>query len=436
MISAQTVSTRIEVQSPPASAWLVALLAVQTFCAFLTDTRLIETIQNNLGAFEVSGIILCGAMFVYFGKHRLSVRMHPVIRLLDLIVLVAAVSTLKLTPAGQLNGVVHLLILIFMLIFILSVYNWVLLSEQQLVYLLRFFAYSAAIAAVWVIVDGIMSGGSIAASGPLRNRAHVGIYMLTSLWLVLMYTLWPNTSRKERWILYGILALILYCVAVSGRRSVYLSLILGLAGLAVGFIVAYGRGRFKIIIPIMLAFITLSSLYFVVSAYWFPASFFKTRIGMVAPKVQRALGPDDPEEDESFVVLQREAALRAFSENPILGIGWGGFSKSGYSPTGHEMHSTPLRFLAETGFPGFLLYVLLMIRVLWGGLRVWLLVRKTSYQLPALILCVALWSLSVSHFYNRSVTERTFWILLVIFLGFETLMLKKLRFTPRFLARR
>jgi O-antigen ligase len=133
------------------------------------------------------------------------------------------------------------------------------------------------------------------------------------------------------------------------------------------------------------------------------------------------------EYSESFSALQYRGIFRAFRENPVLGIGWGGFFESEYSLTGHEVHSTPLRFLAETGLVGFLLYLCFVFRLLYRSFKLWLASRRTVYQFPALILFIAFCSASLSAYYNRQVTERTFWLLLVIFMGFETLLLRKIR---------
>lgn len=434
MMSAPAISTRISTQLRPVPSHFIWLLAALTFCAFLTETRFlpISSVRYNVGAFEAISVILCGAMFTYFGRYSLPVRIHPLTRLISLILLVAALSTLKLPPERQLSGVINLAVLVSLLVFTVTLYNVILLREQHLVYLLRFFAYSATIIAVWVIVAGVRSGGDPYEAGPFRGRGHTGIYMFASLWVILLNICWPTTSRRERWVFYAMLPLIFYCVGVAGRRSVYVALILGIVGLIVGFVVARG-GRLKVIVPVLIGLFSLGVVLFVLSDYWGPAAFFKERLlgegdrslrGGLAAYMADA---EDPRYERNFNVLQRHGALRAVSEHPILGIGWGGFYRSEYSLTGGEMHSTPLRFLAETGIVGLTVYLCFMFRLLWGCLRLWLLTRRSAYHLPALILLVAFSSLSVSWIYNRQITERTFWLLLVIFMSFETFTLRKIR---------
>ncbi len=133
-----------------------------------------------------------------------------------------------------------------------------------------------------------------------------------------------------------------------------------------------------------------------------------------------ALGDEqEMAESQNFFEMQRVGVMTAFRDYPIFGIGWGGFYRSRYSPTGHEVHSTPLRFLAELGLVGLALYLALMWVLLVGSLRIVALLRRTVYRTPALVLAIALWSLSVSYVYNRHITERTFWLLLLFFVTFE-----------------
>ena len=117
--------------------------------------------------------------------------------------------------------------------------------------------------------------------------------------------------------------------------------------------------------------------------------------------------------------LQMEGIQAAVQAHPILGIGWGSFHKWEYNATRHEVHSTPLRFLAETGIVGLLVYSLLLLRLLIGSAMLSLQMRASPYAGSYLILAVAVWSLTASYLYNRHITERTFWLLLLVFLLLE-----------------
>jgi len=230
---------------------LVWLLAVQVFCAFLTETKFLPSVSYNFGAFEATALIFSGAVLIQLGMRRASLKMHPIILIVGAIMGVAAGSIAQLPSTNLPTGIVHLVILLssFALIFIL--YNYVLLHQDHLLYLLRFFAYSAGIVSLWVIVDTGLSGGDINTAGPFRGRGHVGIYMLASFWVVLMNLSWPNTSQRVRQVLYVTLALVSYCIAASGRRSVYLSLMLGLAGLALSPLVTQAKERGRTVIQVV-----------------------------------------------------------------------------------------------------------------------------------------------------------------------------------------
>jgi hypothetical protein len=149
--------------------------------------------------------------------------------------------------------------------------------------------------------------------------------------------------------------------------------------------------------------------------------FFKERIELIDDRLALAAGTDENIEDsDNFILLQREGMFRAVADHPFLGIGWGGFFESEYSPTGHEMHSTPQRFLTELGFIGFGFYLIYNLYLWFASVRLFFRVRDTKFQMPALIFMVAIWSLSISWAYNRSVTERTYWLLIILFISFET----------------
>ena len=60
-------------------------------------------------------------------------------------------------------------------------------------------------------------------------------------------------------------------------------------------------------------------------------------------------------------------ALRLFSRNPLIGIGWGGFSaSSGYGMNAHNVY---IQLLAETGFLGFNIYMFTLILLVINLIR-------------------------------------------------------------------
>ncbi len=391
---------------------LRTLLLLQIFTVFLTGTKLVSGIENNFGPFEVVGMAMLVAVLADRRTTLRQLLSHPISQLLAISTLVAIISLLRYKGGLFYMGVLQTLIVAFMFLFVTALYILMLRYQVSPQQLLRLVVYSALVIGPWVLFAGIASVGDIQEAGPFRNRAHMANYMLTAFWLVLIYNFWPGISKKERWISYLALASTLYPIAAAGRRSVYLSLIIGLVGVAFAFLMAH-RGRRRSALVNSLVIFTFVGLLYAVGPRWLPQlEFFKTRVGGIGQRLDMVADSSDAG-DDNFFAAQREGILRAFQENPLLGIGWGGFTKSEYSPTGHEVHSTPLRFLAELGAVGLGLYVAFMATLLIGSLRIFTLLRSGPYRMPAVVLSIALWSMSISYAYNRHVTERTFWLLLV-----------------------
>lgn len=413
--------------SRPASAAITSFLAILIFSAYMTETKFIPEIKHNVGAFEVASLLFAPVAIAYILSRGIKLKFHPLTMLIGVITFVAAFSVFQIPESRQFNGFINVVILVFMFLFTFVLFNFVRVNQRHFYLLLRFIGYSSFIVSLWVIADGIGTGGSINAAGPFRNRAHAGIYMLTSSWIILMNICWPKTSWKTKLLFYVALATSFYCVAVAGRRSVYVAFTFGVIVLTMSSVFLFGKFRTQMLTPIAIALTLLGYLAATRGDEWNPLNFFKTRVAMVAPKLQKAVGYDEDEDqilDESFFTMQRHAAIEAWKDHPIFGIGWGGFYLSTYSPTGHELHTTPFRFLAELGSVGFILYLCFLYRLFWGALKTALASRKTDYQLVALVLAVAIASSFISSIYNRQVTERTFWLLLVVFMSFESFVLR------------
>ncbi|MFZ0548131.1 MAG: hypothetical protein WAM60_21980 [Candidatus Promineifilaceae bacterium] len=418
-----------EERRPPLAFLLV--VAGLGFLAFFTGTKLVASVGNNIGPFEVVAMFLFILAFFYFLKNKLKVQFNFTILMLILIVVTAVLSLPNLADRIE-WGAIQFLLLVYTTLLVLVMYNVLLQFPGLIKHLLRFLMLGAFVAGVWIILEGILSNATIGTAGPFRNRVHAGIYMLTTFWLLLFYFFWPGVSKVERIADIFVILVVLYSVAVSGRRSVYLSFFIGLAILAMSFLVIQGRGRFKLSISVGFVGAILLILALIGPDYIPQLGFFYDRIGLIDDRLQLAIGnSDDIENSDNFIVLQREGMIQAVSDHPLLGIGWGAFFESKYSPTGHEMHSTPQRYLAELGIIGFTFYLLFNLYLAFGSLRLFLRVRQTKYQLPALIIMVAIWSLAISWAYNRSVTERTYWLLMIVFISFDTLVSRELAKLPK-----
>ena len=391
-------------------------LSIWLFSAFLTEVAIIPGIRNNVGPFEICGLL--SLLLLPAFKIRAFETKHPLIQILATITIAAALSQLYIGSAQSRFGIIQVAIMVFLLVFVTLLYNVLLRHQLTPAFFLEVVAYAILVVGPWIILTGVSSGGDIQAAGPFRTRAHMGSYMLTAFWMVLMLALWPGIRTRLKYVCYSSLALTLYAIAVSGRRSVYLSLLVGLAALAmVVFWGSPGR-RSRLVIAATFIVLFLGGLYYVADAINPQTAFFKERVSQIDDRLRQAAGVDDTNRgNKDFFALQREGVMMAFRESPIIGIGWGGFAKSRFSPTGHEVHSTPLRFLAELGVLGLGLYALMIAILLSSAVRMFRSMRQTPYGASYLALTVAIWSMSVSYLYNRHVTERTFWIFLVVFLA-------------------
>ncbi len=404
--------------TPQVPTFLRVLFLAQILTAFFTGVKLIPGLRNNFGPFEILGGLLCVSFLLFYrGSHRL--RGHPILVVQLLLCVAAALSLLWFQGPSLQLGIVQTLILVFQSVFVLVNYNLVLNYQISPEKVLRLVSYSALVIGPWILYAGIEAGGAIDEAGPFRNRAHMANYMLTAFWLVLLYTTWPGISKRERLISFLALASTIYPIAISGRRSVYLSLIIGLVGVGFSFLLA-ARGRRRSTLAATLVLFAFVGVLYSAGPRWLPQlAFFQERVSGIGDRLTMAVGNEPSGAGPNFFELQRIGVMTAFRDFPLMGIGWGAYYKSPYSLTAHEVHSTPLRFLAELGMVGITLYSALMGILLFGSLRIVALLRNTVYRTTAVMLAIALWSLSVSYIYNRHITERTFWLLLLFFVTFE-----------------
>lgn len=395
------------------------LLAGLTLAAFLTNTKFIGSLRNNVGPFEILGALLIVSFFVSPRTQR-PLRFHLVLRLMVLLMVIAACSQINISEGRAAAGIVQLAILIFLTLFLIATYNLMRQYQVSPRTLLQMICYWLLIVGPWIITRSVQAGATIGEAGPFRNRAHMASYMLTAFWIALMYSQWPGIKNRERLVALAGAAMSLYAIAVAGRRSVYLSLIIGLLILAVAFVAAR-RGNRRSMIAISIFVVGLLYAMYQYGPRYLPQlAFFQSRVAMIDDRLESALGVSEDEAAEfGFFALQRQGVRMAFEAHPLLGIGWGGFPRSIYSPTGHEVHSTPLRFLAETGLAGALLYAAVMLTLLLSVLRSWHALRRTALGNFYLVLAAGYSSLLVSYLYNRHITERTFWLLLLVILSSE-----------------
>lgn len=400
------------------------LLGVLAISAFLSEAKFIPGIRNNVGPFELFGLLFILVILTRYYRNNIKLYFHPLIFIVGWWFILAFTSLLWLAQPDNLPlSLVQAVIFLFQFLFLLVMYNVLLREPDLLLFLFRCFAIGVLFVGLWVLIDQIISGGSLTAVGPFRNRSHMGIYMFGAFWILLIYAFWPGLRRRERWLTYPILALTAYTIAISLRQSIYTAFILGLAGLAASFLILRGHERLKITLPVLFVVTILAALFLYGGESSFSVNLFRRELtNLDARLVQATISTNDPESVHSFDAIQRRGAIQSFIDHPVRGIGWQGFYRSIYSGTGNELHSTPWRLLAELGLLGFIPYLAYLAILLGGSIRLFWLARPTPYQLSTMVMMVALFSMTISHYYNRMFTDRPYWFLLVVFLTLEVII--------------
>ncbi|NND04624.1 MAG: O-antigen ligase family protein [Acidimicrobiia bacterium] len=398
--------------------YVSVLFPLWLFFAFFTQLKLVPGLDHNIGAFEVVGALVA-AFFILWEVPKGGLRIHPLLGIVLFLLGVAVISQIRLPGTHREYGMLQVALLVFFAAFLWINHNLLKRYHLSVAWLTQIIIACVFVAGVLVVVQGVQTGGDIQAAGPFRNRAHMASYMLTSFWLCLVGTLWPGVRLPIRFLGLGSLCLSLYCIAVSGRRSVYLALFLGLICLMAAVIGSRKGRRLQWLAVSLLAVGFLYGMYSLGAKSDTRIAFFRTRIGLVDDRVASFLGRNESANAPTFFALQRQGVMMAFRASPILGIGWGGFPDSEYSPTGHEVHSTPMRFLAELGIVGLALYLVFMGNLLARSMALYRRMRASPYQNAYLALMLGIWTMSLSYIYNRHITERTFWILLAVLLAME-----------------
>jgi len=394
-------------------------LATLVFTAFLTQAKFIPVIRNNIGPFEVVGLLVITAFFVS-PRTRRPLALNTATQAVLAILAITVISQINIPDGRRGAGLINVAIQVFFALFLVTLFNLLRQHKVDPKTLLQWVALALLIVGPWIILAGLDTQVSVQEVGPFRNRAHMASYMLTAFWMALVYSQWPTLGSRAKLMAYSGVGMTLYAVAVSGRRSVYLSLLVGLLSLGVIFLIASHSKRWRLVVAGFFIMGVIYAMYQFGPRYLPQLEFFQDRVSMIDDRLGAALTISEDEAiEKGFFALQREGVRNAFLAHPIVGIGWGGFAKSHYSPTGHEVHSTPMRFLAETGLIGLALYIVLMMTLALSVWRGFILMRRTAFGNAYLVLAVGFSSLLISYAYNRHVTERTFWLLMAVTFSME-----------------
>lgn len=202
-------------------------------------------------------------------------------------------------------------------------------------------------------------------------------------------------------------------IAINGSRSSWIALILGLL-LSFFLLITIRKGKsLRLLIAILLLVGILATLWVA-----FPK---------VADTVEDRLTTFQAlEEDKATLIreLMIQKALRLFRESPLTGVGAGRFTASsidllipkGLSYNAQEYydrksaHNSYLALLAETGILGTLPFLILLLMLIWPGLK-----TATHYikeqEFYALAIFMAFFQMSIHLFAVSSLNSTTPWFI-------------------------
>lgn len=233
-----------------------------------------------------------------------------------------------------------------------------------------------------------------------RNNGQLGAYCLVTTFVIMAYSALPGISRKRQFVAYMTAGLGLLVLFFSSKRSAIMGLGVGLTA------VAYYAGqrnrisRKLVLLPLFALVIFLGAINYSEGFRDFASWRADTLEGQIY--------------ERKFVRTNWGGALSAFSEHPFVGVGYGGFQGSVYDETHSEVHSTPLRVLAELGILGSLPFLVFQLLQLWAGVKVTSNRPRTIWGDAGGFLVAGLIAIFVSQTYHLHYRNREYWVMLAL----------------------
>lgn len=235
-----------------------------------------------------------------------------------------------------------------------------------------------------------------------RNAGQAGAYYLVNLTILLPLRFSPIRKvlkSRDKKLLDITLALALIFFLLTGKVAAYVGLLVG-----VFMYIIYKRNA-KYIIMVLIAVIGLVAVWNNLEELM-PDTYNRISYKYDA----RVVNSIETGGKGGFIEKNFTRAIQSFVDRPLVGSGIGGF----IGPYGkHEVHSTYLKMLAETGLVGTLGYIILMMFVFLFFRRPQSHSNNIYYaylsdMLPFFIGCMVSWS------YTYHLRKREFWILIAI----------------------
>ena len=246
-------------------------------------------------------------------------------------------------------------------------------------------------------------------SATFRTTGQLGVYLFTTFWIVLASYFRPDTSKKYRFALLLVMLGIVIVSLFASRRSAFASFFVSAGVFTLINLrnpkqinlrnpkqIALWTGLILCIVFIILGVLNINEDF---------SRYFSNRIAVLQPTKMKQV---------PFIQTQIGETSRAFWENPVLGIGFGGFRNSRYDSTGNEIHSAPTQMLIETGIIGFLVYLFFLGMLLKLAYENAFTLDNPKWSQFSSVIFAALFGLYTSALYNRHLRERSFWVLIGI----------------------
>ncbi|MEW4449568.1 O-antigen ligase family protein [Qipengyuania sp. JC766] len=267
------------------------------------------------------------------------------------------------------------------------------------------FFYAAAVVAVLCLLQffvfpnwfgGRQVGGLV---GTFRNTGQAGTYFGTAL-AVLLPAMVVGLIRRSAFNVMAML-LIVMCLVLTVKRAALLGFSVGLVGLLLAAALTGSLEDRRRNLTFFVIALVLTPVVFQIY------DFAVQNVSGLESRFERKVTNFSVDEFMTkFFGENSAAALRAFQDRPLLGVGPNNIV--GEYTEKYEIHSTPLSILSSTGILGFLVYLLFLGHLLWtiwkaGAGR---LMENRFMRLAFPMVC----GLIVSWGYTYHVRKREFWI--------------------------
>ncbi len=248
---------------------------------------------------------------------------------------------------------------------------------------------------------GVMMSG-------FRNSGQAGSYMqvmLTVLIPLRFSQLYGKISSYSKKLLNISLCCGIVFLHLTAKYSAIIGMVIGI----VLFLIINFR-NYKILSIFSFALIGLVIVTFLLK-FAIPPSYERI-VYKFENRIENRIDQNDikNETQDNFIVSNFSAGIEAFKDRPLIGTGLGAFYKTKHT---HEVHSTYMKMLAETGIIGLIGYAYFIyhfILLLLKGRRSSFIEGRSyiNVMIPFLIGCFVSWS------YTYHLRKREFWILLVV----------------------